>query len=65
MYSTAPIVSCNSVIYLFQAYLSSQEPGNSVDQVEKLVKKHDAFQNLLSKHDQKVSKVPEQGETDY
>ena len=35
-------------------YLKGTELGNSVDQVESLIKKHEAFESLLSKQDQKV-----------
>ena len=37
-----------------EAYLSSSDLGHAVDQVEQLVKKHEAFENVLASQQQKV-----------
>ena len=38
-----------------QAYLKSTDMGDTVEQVEALIKRHDAFTKLLTAQDQKVS----------
>ena len=40
---------------LLQAYLKSTDMGDTVEQVEALIKRHDAFAKLLTAQDQKVS----------
>lgn len=41
--------------YYLQAYLRGTELGSTVPQVEALIKRHDAFENLLASQDAKVS----------
>ena len=40
---------------VLQAYLKSTDMGDTVEQVEALIKRHDAFAKLLTAQDQKVS----------
>ena len=42
---------------LLQAYLTSCEFGSTVDQVEALIRKHDAFDKVLEVQEDKVSDV--------
>ena len=47
---------------LLQAQLKSSELGESVDQVEFLIKRHDAFENLLAKQESKLQNLQEFGQ---
>ena len=44
----------HAVSLCLQAYLKGTELGGTVDQVESLIKKHDAFESLLVTQDAKV-----------
>uniref|UniRef100_A0A8B9PGF4 Calponin-homology (CH) domain-containing protein n=1 Tax=Apteryx owenii TaxID=8824 RepID=A0A8B9PGF4_APTOW len=41
-----------------EIYLKSSDLGSSVDEVERLIRKHEAFEKLLSSQDDKVQKNP-------
>lgn len=48
-------LSQHTMCHVFtKAYLRGTEVGSTVDQVEILIKKHDAFESLLAKQDAKV-----------
>ena len=42
-----------------QAYLKSTDMGDTVEQVEALIKRHNAFDTLLTAQEQKVSLILE------
>ncbi|XP_065610862.1 spectrin beta chain, non-erythrocytic 5 isoform X1 [Cyrtonyx montezumae] len=43
-----------------EVYLKSSELGSSVDEVEQLIKKHEAFEKLLASQDEKIVSLQEQ-----
>jgi len=48
------LLTNNAVWMCMKAYLKGTELGDTVDQVESLIKKHDAFESLLATQDAKV-----------
>ncbi|KAH3854789.1 hypothetical protein DPMN_097338 [Dreissena polymorpha] len=47
-------------VALLQAYLSSTDFGTTEDQVEALIRKHEAFENVLAVQEEKVRDSTEQ-----
>nr|XP_025044105.1 spectrin beta chain, non-erythrocytic 5 [Pelodiscus sinensis] len=43
-----------------EIYLKTSDLGNSVDEVERLIRKHDAFEKILTSQDEKVTALQEQ-----
>lgn len=48
------IDSRRKIIFFLQVYLKSSDLGRSVDEVEQLIRKHEAFEKLLASQDEKV-----------
>ncbi|NXG68257.1 SPTN5 protein, partial [Baryphthengus martii] len=44
-----------------EVYLKSSDLGSSVDEVEQLIRKHEAFEKLLASQDEKMTSLQEQG----
>uniref|UniRef100_A0A8C7E9R9 Spectrin beta, non-erythrocytic 5 n=1 Tax=Nothoprocta perdicaria TaxID=30464 RepID=A0A8C7E9R9_NOTPE len=44
-----------------EIYLKSSDLGSSVDEVERLIRKHEAFEKLLASQDEKASKIEKTG----
>ena len=55
-------ICCTREFFLFlQAQLKTSELGETVDQVEFLIKRHDAFESLLAKQNTKLENLQESG----